>query len=296
MSVNATRALVVEGGGMRGAYAAGAVAGLFEAGERFEAVYAASSGACSAAYLAAGQTDGMEIWRRHLTGAQLIGPLKVMVGRPYLDLDYLIDGVFRNKFPLNVAALRAAAAPLWVPLTRASDGTAVYHDLRVVEDPLEYLRAAAALPLAYGKPVRLGGEDFLDGGVADPVPLLRAIEDGATDITVILTNPPGFRRRAMPPWLVRWAATPYPGAEDAIATMHHRQNQVLDTIQDPPAGIQIRPIAPPQGMAINRFTSRAKALRAATAQGFTDAMRASRHGRAPEEPQGQPSGAAGPTP
>jgi len=32
-----------------------------------------------------------------------------------------------------------------------------------------------------------------DGGLADPIPLRRAIEDGATDITVVLTHNPAFR-------------------------------------------------------------------------------------------------------
>jgi predicted patatin/cPLA2 family phospholipase len=51
-------ALIVEGGAMRGAWAAGVLAFLHETGRRqYDLVYAASSGACSAAYFVAGLWD-----------------------------------------------------------------------------------------------------------------------------------------------------------------------------------------------------------------------------------------------
>ena len=62
---NRKTALIVEGGAMRGAWAAGVLAYLQERGRRqFDLVYAASSGACSAAYFVAGMwAPGLAIWR-----------------------------------------------------------------------------------------------------------------------------------------------------------------------------------------------------------------------------------------
>src|SRR5581483_1480122 len=148
-------ALVVEGGGMRGAYAAGALVGLDAAGERFDAVYASSSGACSAAYLHARQPEGLRIWQEHLDGAKLLRARNLLVGRPYLDLEYLVDEVFARRVPLDLARLRAAEAPLWITLTDARTGRAEYRDLRREADPLRVLKATAALPIAYARPVRV---------------------------------------------------------------------------------------------------------------------------------------------
>jgi predicted patatin/cPLA2 family phospholipase len=60
-----TTALIVEGGAMRGAWAAGVLAFLYERGRRqYDFVYAASSGACSAAYFVAGMYEpALTIWR-----------------------------------------------------------------------------------------------------------------------------------------------------------------------------------------------------------------------------------------
>ncbi|MHB8605819.1 MAG: patatin-like phospholipase family protein [Thermoplasmatota archaeon] len=265
------KVLVVEGGGMRGAYAGGALVGLQRAGERFDAVYASSSGACSAAYLAAEQPEGLRIWDEMLGGTKLINAANVLIGRPFLDLDYLIDEIFGKRVPLDVERLRASRAPLWVTLTDAESGAVEYRDLRRAEKPLRVLRATAALPIAYASPVELDGRFYLDGGVADPIPLAKAIADGATDVTVVLTQHAGFRHRSLGPYIARVGAMPYPGARDALVRHHERANAALDLIARPPAGVRIRVIAPPASLKGSRLSASERHLRAAVAQGLADA-------------------------
>jgi len=256
---------------MRGAYAAGAMMGLQAAGARFDAVYGSSSGACSAAYYAAGQPEGLRIWQEHLDGSKLLRARNLLRGRPYLDLDYLIDDVFARRVPLDVARLRASPAPVWVTMTEARSGRATYWDLRRVRSPLRVLKGSAALPIAYGRPVGFEGESYLDGGLADPIPLRRALADGATRVTVVLTKPLGHRRRPAGRALALVGSLPYPGARRALATMHERYNDALDLIAEAPPGVTIRAIAPPEGLPLSRLMRRADQLRAAVEQGMRDA-------------------------
>src|ERR1043166_9750977 len=67
------KALIVDGGGMRGAWAVGALNALHELGEdRFDLVVASSSGACSAAYFVAGlHQPALEIWQHYVDGRKL---------------------------------------------------------------------------------------------------------------------------------------------------------------------------------------------------------------------------------
>src|SRR5204862_5372770 len=83
-------ALIVEGGAMRGAWAAGVLAFLHEHGlGQYDLVYAASSGACSAAYFVAGMWEpGLTIWREY--ACQVVRKINFLRRKPILDLAYLV--------------------------------------------------------------------------------------------------------------------------------------------------------------------------------------------------------------
>lgn len=254
---------------MRGAYAAGAVAGLLRAGERYDAMYAASSGACATAYLAAGQHDSLDLWRELPRG--LIRPANALRGLPILDFDFLFGDMCGSRMPLDVEALRRAQSPLYVPLVDADSLAVEYPDLRHAEDPIAVLRAASALPIAYGRAETLDGRRYFDGGMADPIPVLRAVAEGAKDITVVLTRRREYRRRANPEWLNRLAARPYPAAREVFAMFHERYNEARELIDAPPPGVRIRAIAPPPRLRLREFMRSERAVRKAVRRGQKDA-------------------------
>ena len=88
-------ALIVEGGAMRRAWAAGVLAFLHETARRqFDLVYAASSGACTAAYFVAGLWEpGLTIWREF--ASKVVRKTNFLHHKPVIDLAYLVDHTFR---------------------------------------------------------------------------------------------------------------------------------------------------------------------------------------------------------
>ena len=64
---------------------------------------------------------------------------------------------------------------------------------------VEYLKASSAVPFLYKSGVSFGGRTLLDGGIADPIPVKRAIDLGAKRMIVIRTTSqgaePGWRHR-----------------------------------------------------------------------------------------------------
>lgn len=265
-------ALVVEGGGMRGCYAAGAVGRLlFDEGRRYDAVWATSSGAATVAYGLAGQRDGLSIWQDHLHGRRLVKPLRLLIGRDALDLDYLIDEVFRRRVPLDVKALHAAGVPLHVPVTDVSDGSLRYFDLSR-RDPFPVLRAAMSLPGAVTKATPIDGGRYVDGGVVDQLPIHRALDAGADDVTVVLTRPLGYRPRSTGPFGAWLATRPFPGLRAALRDRHHRYARQLATIVHPPDGVTVRAIHPPARLRVRRWTTSRRRILAAIEQGWHDAQ------------------------
>src|SRR5580692_3889557 len=119
-------ALIVEGGAMRGAWAAGVLAYLHESGRRqYDLVYAASSGACSAAYFVADMWEpGLTIWRD--LACKAIRKINFLRHKPVIDLAYVVDHVMRVRIPLSVEALQKAPTRFYIVLTDCETGEPVY--------------------------------------------------------------------------------------------------------------------------------------------------------------------------
>src|ERR1700723_356063 len=140
-------ALIVEGGAMRGAWAAGVLAYLLESGRRqYDLVYAASSGACSAAYFVADMWDaGLNIWREQ--ACNVVRHSNFLRRKPIIDLAYLVDHVMRIRSPLSVEALQKARTTFFIVLTDCLTGEPVY--FHACDDRVfAALRATSSMPLA----------------------------------------------------------------------------------------------------------------------------------------------------
>jgi predicted patatin/cPLA2 family phospholipase len=265
-------ALIVEGGAMRGAWAAGVLGFLHERGRReYDLVYAASSGALSAAYFVAGMLQpGLAIWRD--VARKVVRKTNFLRRKPIIDLAYLVDHVFRKGFPLPVEALQQAPMRFYIVLTDCLTGEPVYFHARD-ERVFAALRATASMPLATRGFDYVDGHPYADGGVADPIPIQRAIQDGATDITVVLTHNSSFRLKAMPRWLGKLAFPDFPQVALAwTARQYLVYNAALDLIRQPPPGIRLQVFRPMRPLAVGRFTTAQKSIDAALASGHDEAL------------------------
>ena len=257
---------------MRGAWAAGVLAFLHERGRRqYDLVYAASSGACSAAYFVAGMWQpGLSIWREHASKA--VRKINFLRHKPVIDLAYLVDHVFRQHVPLSVEALQKAPTHFSIVLTDCLTGEPVYfhaHDERI----FDALRATSSMPLATRGFDYVDGHPYADGGVSDPIPIQRAIKDGATDITIVLTHSPNLRLQPVSRWL-GWIAYPrFPKVAEAWTRKQYvNYNSAMDFLKNPPAGIRLRVFSPVKPLLIRAFTNAQKRIQAAIDCGYNEAL------------------------
>ena len=265
-------ALIVEGGAMRGAWAAGVLGYLHECGRReYDFVYAASSGACSAAYFVANMWDrGLAIWRE--LACNVVRKSNFLHHKPIIDLAYLVDYVIRTRTPLSVDALQKAPTKFFIVLTDCLTGEPVY--FHVCDDRVfAALRATSSMPLATRGFDFVDGKPCADGGVADPIPVRRAIQDGATDITVVMTHNPDFRLKPIPRWMGKLAYPDFPMvARVWTARQNVNYNDALDLMKQPPSGIRIRVFRPFRPLPVGSFTVEPKQIAAALILGHDEAL------------------------
>ena len=257
---------------MRGAWSAGVLAFLLERGlHQYDLVYAASSGACSAAYFVAGMWQpGLSIWREH--ACKVVRKINFLRHKPVIDLAYLVDHVFRQHVPLSIEALQKAPTRFYIVLTDCLTGEPVYFHARD-ENVFAALRATSSMPLATRGYDVVDGHPYADGGVSDPIPILRAMQEGATDITVVLTHSPDLRLRPIPRWLGRVAYPEFPRVAEAWTTRQfEKYNSALALLKHPPSGIRLRVFSPLKPMSVHLFTSAQKRIQAAIDTGYREAL------------------------
>jgi predicted patatin/cPLA2 family phospholipase len=261
---------VIEGGGSRAAYASGAVDGLAQGGLRVDAVYGTSAGGAAAAWFAAGQTaDGCRTWS-YAADPRLVSVRRWVLRRgPIWDLDRLYQHVYVHDVPLDVAAVRRAPFPVWVTCTDADTGATAYYDLRR-GDVLRLLQATSAVPLVAGEPVSVNGRRLVDGGVTDPIPIGRALADGADDIVLVLNRPAKHAHAPENRFALGVLARRYPALADAARRRHLVHRASIARAERPPSGVRVSIVRPRVDTGLGRFTREPGPLERAIARGRQD--------------------------
>lgn len=211
-------ALAVEGGGNRAAYSAGMILALEEHGllDHVDAIYGTSGGALNAAWMLTGQgSRWLPMWASPEYAAQKVAdPRRLLRGKPVVDLRHLLEHVYVHVFPMDMDAILRSPIPLHPVATDSRTGRSRdLHPCITDASTLRLaLRASAALPLLAGRPVRVNGRLYVDGGLTEPIPYRSPLEQGATRVLVLRTRRPGqqpdkaspVQRAVMSAWFVRY--------------------------------------------------------------------------------------------
>jgi predicted patatin/cPLA2 family phospholipase len=186
--------LSIEGGGMRGTISAGMALALHELGvvAAFDAVYGASAGALTGAWLVSSEPERLRGWADPDYAKTLIRWSSLLRGRPVVDVRTLIEEVYQTEWPMDFASILASPVEYHPLGTDAETGEPT--DLRpLISSPVELrlaLRASASLPFLAGPPVELGGRRFYDAGVAESIPFRTPLAQGATHVLLLRSRRP----------------------------------------------------------------------------------------------------------
>ncbi len=155
-------ALVVEGGGMRGIFAAGVLHAFGKAGfDPFDLYIGVSAGACHLASHLAGQYDrNFDITLLYSMTSKFINPWRFIRGGHLMDLDWMWEQTITN-YRLNLKQidekLRSQNKEYLIVVTSMETGKALF--LHPDENTLEhYLKVSSSLPIFYRNVLDVNGE------------------------------------------------------------------------------------------------------------------------------------------
>ena len=196
------RALILSGGGARGAFQLGVIKYLFEKGWHPDLICGSSVGALNAAGLASGMSlDQMAgLWlairRKQVfrwTPAKFIHALLFRKKPPGLADMGALKRLLRRH--IRLPNLRNSTIKVKVSAIDLSSSRLKFYDNHTIT--VEHLLASAAVPLFFPWQY-FDGAAHWDGGLMHNTPIIPALEAGARDIIVVLLSPIGSHSLSLP--------------------------------------------------------------------------------------------------
>lgn len=254
-------ALVVEGGAMRGIFAAGVLDVFLEQAFRpFDLALGVSVGASNMLSFLAGQHGRTRrCFLAQMSRPEFIDPWRMLRGGHWLDLDWLWDAIERED-PLDRFAAAASGVDYALVATCARTGAARYLSPGA-DDMLEALKASCALPVLYRKTIRLGGDPLVDGGMSDPLPVREAYRRGARTIVVVRSRAAHFvKKTRLTNHIGAWVMHRQPGIATACRNAARAYREGAAFLRAPPPDCTLIHIAPETALATSRTTQDRAAL------------------------------------
>jgi len=246
------RALVLSGGGARGAYEVGVLKALREQGIEYDLAFGTSIGGINAAFYVQGKIDRMEeLWtslkatdifrfpnieqiRSIIRGSRWglfdTNPLEELLYRE-MNLDQ-----FKNS-PTRVGFLTTDLCTLETRMVTSDD-------INSHKELIDILMASSALPILFPARTLFGEGFWIDGGLVRNTPIQTAINMGAKEIHIVLVEAEndGVCPSNMVQVLARCAdILLYASARDGIRLVHE-YNKLVHSGQFDNAEAEIEPL------------------------------------------------------
>ncbi|HAU87664.1 MAG TPA: patatin family protein [Lachnospiraceae bacterium] len=185
--------LVLEGGSCKGIFTAGVLDYWMEQNLYFPYVVSVSAGTCNALNYIANQIGRTKQCMIPDKENRYYGMKRLIKTGHILDLDRVFHEYAYNQFPYDGKTYFQSKVKNEIVVTNCNTGEAEYLTEQKDLDRL-FLKgkASCSLPLLANM-VEIDGQKYLDGGMADSIPVIRAMEEEKCDrAVVIMTHNKGY--------------------------------------------------------------------------------------------------------
>lgn len=224
--------LVLEGGATRGIFTSGALDYLMERDLYFSDVIGVSAGSCNAVdYVSRqpGRTRDCMI-PTDKEGKYYYGIRDFVKEKSLMNMDLIFDKYPKELLPFDFETYFNSEINCQIVTTNCLTGKAEYMTEDSDNDRLMKLcRASSSMPLLTPI-VNIDNVPYLDGGLADSVPIRRAQQMENEKIVVILTKNQGYRKSVLSPTMQRVYKRAYKSYPNLLRTIFRRSFEYNKTM------------------------------------------------------------------
>ena len=248
------KGLIMEGGAMRGMFTAGIMDVMMEQGIEFDGAIGVSAGAAFGCNYKSKQIGRVIRYNTRFSQDKRYGGFRVLLKTgDFYSRDFCYGEIPSVLDVFDFDTYEQNPMEFYAVVTDVETGEAVYHKHESRHDHgFEWIRASASMPLV-SRMVEIEGRKYLDGALADSIPVEFFESLGYDRNIVILTQPLGFRKKPaslMP--LMKLYYRKYPKLLEAISTRHEHYNREIDYIRRQEEAGKLLVIRPLEALPIER--------------------------------------------
>lgn len=266
--------LVLEGGGMKGLYTAGVLDFFLEKGIDFASIYGVSAGACHmCSYLSKQKGRARDVNLDYLDDKMYCSFRSLLLTGDLFNVDMCYHLIPEYLNPIDLETYRKYQGKAYSVATNIKTGLAEYLQVKDVQKDIDMVRASASLPLV-ARNVKINGKLYLDGGIADPIPIAKSIRDGFRKNVVVLTKEEGFVRKPTGKFelmLLKLRYFRYPKIAELMAERHKNYNETIDYLYRQLENGQAYVIRPKYPSKVGRIEKNKERLLELYQQGYDEA-------------------------
>jgi predicted patatin/cPLA2 family phospholipase len=267
--------IVDVGGGLRGIYGAGVFDYCIDSGIIFDYCIGVSAGSAnSASYIAGQKGRNYKFYIDYSFRKQYMSLANLLHTGSYLNLDYIYSDLSNSggENPLDYEKLKKSPCKMKVVACNAKTGETIYFDKSdFSRNNYNILKGSCSIP-GVCRPYIVNGIPCYDGGIADPVPVQKAFDDGCDKVVLILTKPREFiREQSSDVRMARLLRRRHPAAAENLLDRYRRYNEGVALAEEYEKQGKVLIVAPDDTCGMKTLTKDRTVLESMYKKGYSDA-------------------------
>lgn len=260
------------GGGMRAIFAAGVLDACLAKEYSFDRCVGISAGSGNMSSFLAGQKGrNLKYYMDFVFRKQYIGFGNYLKNRSFVNLDYAYSVLAASggECPLDYPKLKENPAEFTVVACNALTGKAKYFTKEdLSQNNYGILMASSSLP-GVNRPYCMDGVPYYDGGIVDPIPVQRLIDEGTDKIVLLLSRPRNYVRTPKRDCkFAHLVPKKYAKTADALRVRYQTYNESLELAKKYEAERRVLILAPEECYGVDTLHGDKEALQRLYADGM----------------------------
>ena len=223
--------LVLEGGAMRGMYTAGVLDVFLDKNIKVDGIIGVSAGVLFGVnYCSKQRGRAIRYNKKYCRNKNYMSLYSLLTTGNLINKQFAFYDVPLKHDVFDIDEYKKSKTEFYATVTNVETGLAEYIKLDNIIEQMEVLRATGAMPYV-SKVVEYDGKKYLDGALADSIPIDKCMDMGYDKIIVVLTKPKHYRKKKCAGWFAKLVYGKYPKLVDAINTRYKQYNDTMERLE-----------------------------------------------------------------